>query len=175
MLRLSESIVCSRKLNQLRVNARWLFMIMLTKRGLDDVEFELSYTRITQITGFARTTIWRGIKELEKADLITYDRGGLEQHANRYRINQAWLDYGAKHELGSGVKLKSSATPRRTATWKKLRWQVLSRDEFKCTKCGETKALVAHHLTYERAGHELLEDLVTLCTECHHKEPRLED
>lgn len=53
--------------------------------------------------------------------------------------------------------------------FKRIRHKVLERDGHKCTKCEETSSLHVHHLHYENEGHELLEDLVTLCPSCHRK------
>ncbi len=166
-----KSILFSRKLNQLKVTTRWLFVIMLYKRGAENTEFLFPYQEIQQITGLSTSTIWRCIRELEKADLITYEQGGLEQNPNRYKINQDWLDYVVEHGIESGVDLPLSTNKRNLAEWKKLRWKVLQRDGYKCTKCPNTNCLEIHHLTYERYGKELLADLITLCTDCHRKEP----
>lgn len=54
--------------------------------------------------------------------------------------------------------------------WKKLRKQCFERDDFRCVKCGSAKNLNAHHLNYDNIGKpEELDDLVTLCGECHTK------
>jgi 5-methylcytosine-specific restriction endonuclease McrA len=53
------------------------------------------------------------------------------------------------------------------AYWRIIRQAALERDGRRCACCGSKKRLEVHHLTYERAGHELLEDLVTLCQRCH--------
>ena len=47
--------------------------------------------------------------------------------------------------------------------------RVKARDGHRCTRCGKTKGLQAHHNTYEHRGHELehLGDLTTLCHRCH--------
>ena len=37
----------------------------------------------------------------------------------------------------------------------------------RCEKCGSRDSLHAHHLTYERRGHELPSDLQVLCELCH--------
>jgi hypothetical protein len=52
----------------------------------------------------------------------------------------------------------------------RLRRKVFERDGGQCTSCHSSKYLHVHHLTYERAGSELLSDLVTLCSSCHMKE-----
>ena len=65
--------------------------------------------------------------------------------------------------------------------WKAKRAACLARDEYTCQVCGykkgpgldaigdviEDRQLHAAHLTYARFGHELLEDLVTKCSDCH--------
>lgn len=51
--------------------------------------------------------------------------------------------------------------------WRKLRLKVLARDDYQCQRCGSAKNLRIHHLTYERVGHEALDDLITLCEACH--------
>ena len=49
--------------------------------------------------------------------------------------------------------------------WRNLRAQVLIRDGYVCRHCGED-ANTADHITYERFGHERLEDLVASCEPC---------
>lgn len=39
----------------------------------------------------------------------------------------------------------------------------------RCEVCGSRNDLHAHHLTYERRGHEAPEDLQVLCKDCHAK------
>lgn len=51
--------------------------------------------------------------------------------------------------------------------WKAKRQMVLERDNFRCRKCGTGKNLDVHHITYENIGNEPLDDLVTLCRNCH--------
>lgn len=54
-----------------------------------------------------------------------------------------------------------------SAEWKALRQKVLERDRFQCQTCCSTDDLEVHHRTYDRLFHEDLEDLITLCHECH--------
>lgn len=65
----------------------------------------------------------------------------------------------------------------RTETWKAKRMEVLERDGHKCTgtECRETKRLHIHHLTYKNLGNEPLEDLITLCRNCHKKAHNIKD
>lgn len=55
-----------------------------------------------------------------------------------------------------------------TPEWFHLRRLVLERAGRACERCGKTECeWNVHHLTYERRGHERLEDLVLLCRHCH--------
>ena len=54
-----------------------------------------------------------------------------------------------------------------SAEWIAKRNLVLKRDGFVCKRCGNAKNLAVHHITYANLGHEDLDDLVTLCKDCH--------
>lgn len=54
-----------------------------------------------------------------------------------------------------------------SAEWFEKRDSRLRYDDSKCRTCGSRVNLEVHHITYERLGDELLEDLITLCKECH--------
>lgn len=59
--------------------------------------------------------------------------------------------------------------------WREFRELALDHYGHKCTNCGlEGKSLDVHHLTYERRGCELLEDVTVLCRSCHLKEHETE-
>lgn len=54
--------------------------------------------------------------------------------------------------------------------WEEIRQRRLERDQRRCVDCGSDGSdsrLEVHHLTYERFGHERLDDLQTLCHFCH--------
>ncbi|MDF2530707.1 MAG: hypothetical protein K0Q65_288 [Clostridia bacterium] len=57
----------------------------------------------------------------------------------------------------------------KTYHWELARSAVLKRDENRCADCGKLKdeSLEVHHVTYIRRGKENLEDLMTLCKDCH--------
>ncbi len=57
------------------------------------------------------------------------------------------------------------------AYWKVVRKLVLTRDNYTCVECGCKNFLQVHHRTYEHHRNEInhLEDLETLCRECHEK------
>jgi len=57
--------------------------------------------------------------------------------------------------------------------WKELRQRVFARDGFMCRVSGcYRQAEQVHHLTYERVGYEILDDLVSVCSACHERAHR---
>gem|GEM_PF-2634752 len=65
------------------------------------------------------------------------------------RYNEQYVEY-----------LKSDA-------WWVIREKRLAIDNYLCHKCLTETATQVHHLTYERLGNELPEDLLSLCRTCH--------
>jgi hypothetical protein len=61
-----------------------------------------------------------------------------------------------------------------TSWWRGLRNQALREADYRCRECGTKRDLEVHHLTYERLGDELLDDLEVLCRGCHLGEHRIE-
>lgn len=51
--------------------------------------------------------------------------------------------------------------------WNTKRKSRLAKDNYQCAICGTGKNLSVHHITYERLGSERLDDLITLCKDCH--------
>lgn len=55
--------------------------------------------------------------------------------------------------------------------WATTRSQKLEEADYECQRCGDSGVpLEVHHLTYDRLGHEWLEDLLVVCHECHELE-----
>jgi 5-methylcytosine-specific restriction endonuclease McrA len=55
----------------------------------------------------------------------------------------------------------------------RLRMRVLERDRWKCQRCGSSVNLQVHHLQYRgRLGPDALENLISLCSDCHDDEHR---
>lgn len=59
--------------------------------------------------------------------------------------------------------------------WEVKRENRLEIDEYECQKCGSTTNLHVHHLTYENIFEENMEDLLTLCADCHKEEHLIEE
>jgi hypothetical protein len=61
----------------------------------------------------------------------------------------------------------------KTAKWQGSRILVIRRCKGICERCHKWPVVNIHHLTYERVGNELPEDLLGVCSRCHrelHKE-----
>ena len=58
----------------------------------------------------------------------------------------------------------------RSSEWQEKRQERLRIDGFTCKACGTNKDLQVHHLTYDRLSKENMDDLITLCADCHKKE-----
>ena len=52
--------------------------------------------------------------------------------------------------------------------WQKRRLQALKRDGFRCQMCGSGINLRVHHISYDHLSQdEEIDDLITLCDNCH--------
>jgi len=68
------------------------------------------------------------------------------------------------------LMLKEHSKYLKTDTWAGKREYVLKRDNYTCAICNKYGGrLEVHHKTYKRHGNESVNDLVTLCKECHDK------
>ncbi len=57
--------------------------------------------------------------------------------------------------------------------YESLRQQVLRRDAWRCQGCGTMSNLEVHHKEFRsHLGHDSEENLITLCTACHHETHR---
>jgi len=57
-----------------------------------------------------------------------------------------------------------------TPEWRAKRTRKLHQSGWRCSACGGKRDLQVHHVTYERLGCELDEDLRVLCADCHERE-----
>jgi 5-methylcytosine-specific restriction endonuclease McrA len=55
-----------------------------------------------------------------------------------------------------------------TDQWKAIRLKVLKRDNFLCQACLDAPATEVHHLTYNHWKFELMFELLSVCSNCHH-------
>lgn len=62
----------------------------------------------------------------------------------------------------------------RSDEWQQKRQERLQKDGFRCRNCGAVVGLEVHHKNYDNFGAESIEDLATLCKECHDKKTALD-
>lgn len=51
--------------------------------------------------------------------------------------------------------------------WKEKKMKRIEHDKYRCKLCGSGKNLQVHHITYENFPNETIDDLVTVCRNCH--------
>jgi 5-methylcytosine-specific restriction endonuclease McrA len=83
---------------------------------------------------------------------------------NRCELHQAQLT--RREDQRRNLRAKTSG--RTTAAWKKLRVQVLERDDYACLRCGR-RAVSVHIDPRLRGDHRLatVDDCWSLCASCH--------
>ncbi|WP_112874939.1 HNH endonuclease [Paracoccus endophyticus] len=70
-----------------------------------------------------------------------------------------------------------SVKVRQSAQWKRLRWEILKRDGFRCKICGAVGRLEIDHIKPVRNHPELsfgAENLQALCVPCHSRKTQSE-
>jgi two-component system response regulator (stage 0 sporulation protein F) len=90
---------------------------------------------------------------------------------------QLLFDGNKKADLTPGLvyyyplELFTDSKSRNPPDWKERSYKCKQRDQFCCALCGKKRILVAHHVIpkYERGSHSL-QNLITLCAECHDKQ-----
>ncbi len=79
----------------------------------------------------------------------------------------AYLTPNTKEKANQFMSAKEKQTYLQSTEWRTLRNQVFTRDNHTCQSCGSQSSLNCHHIMYDRLGAEELEDLITLCKNCH--------
>ena len=60
-------------------------------------------------------------------------------------------------------------------SYEALKIQVLDRDGWRCQDCGAAKMLEVHHLNpRSKLGQDAMENLITLCVDCHKRRHGIE-
>ena len=72
--------------------------------------------------------------------------------------------------MTSPIGPKSTSLRLDPSSYESLRQQVLRRDGWRCQSCGTMSNLEVHHKEFRsHAGDDLEDNLITLCTACHHE------
>lgn len=61
-----------------------------------------------------------------------------------------------------------------TGKWRAIRRRVLARDHHRCVRCGQDGNQVDHIIPRKRGGDDDLDNLQTLCVECHKRKSSAE-
>jgi hypothetical protein len=98
-----------------------------------------------------------------------------------YNVALAWADLRLRHRAGDAAGaltdwLGARGPDGRSAfyhaylaspEWAARSKRTLTLAGGTCQRCGRARAREAHHLTYERLGHEADADLLAVCVPCH--------
>lgn len=86
--------LCSDELNALKVHARWVYTIILTRLNRDKANikkpYPFTYKELKAVTGFDDRRLAKCLKDLEKADFIEIEHGG-KNNPSEYIPNIKWL------------------------------------------------------------------------------------
>lgn len=107
----------------------------------------------------------------------------FKKYADEIRLEFSYLNYNnwlsnrgsQTTSLWESVKNENYESSRylkysnylKSENWKLKRSEVLKRDKDLCQVCKENKAFEVHHITYENLFKEKLEDLLSVCRNCH--------
>ena len=139
------------------------------------------YNRANEVCVVCGYTNDGGVKKPPKAILDAAPTMDFTVYPNT--IRKAWMANSGFHEASKlyydyqahqralfySLRREEYNKYMRTPEWQEKRRLVRSRSKGLCEQCGGPGKEV-HHLTYDRFGHEHLDDLQMLCTPCHSME-----
>ncbi len=135
----------------------------------------MTYNEHSDLVGLDRQSLGHELRRCEIAQRSSKqdsDVDGIQYYAERQHIIKNMLGGDAMSHIPRDMEkhLRIMPYPQylQTEHWKSLRMQVIERDDWRCQSCHDTTDNPqVHHLTYDRRGKELLEDLITICPSCH--------
>lgn len=102
------------------------------------------------------------ILDKSKGTIVKYIKNGLLRGIKTYK-------WAVREDDVLNFEEKKRKTPRKTNQTQ--RTLALERDDYKCCHCGSTENLEVHHIKHRSdGGTDELDNLITLCAECHMKE-----
>jgi 5-methylcytosine-specific restriction endonuclease McrA len=96
-----------------------------------------------------------------------FNQSRFEEWKTKKREESNGIYEGLKHSNYKNTRVYKYLTYLQSDKWKAKRTLVLIRDHNLCQQCRIEPALDIHHLTYDNLYNEPLEDLQSLCRECH--------
>lgn len=107
-------------------------------------------------------SVCRGVRGVKYLNNVIENGFIIDYGNNVFKVSD-WDNHN------SSIELKKK---RLNYSYRKWRFSVLKRDNFKCKKCGETNNLEAHHINPFCSHEDLRENIdngITLCYSCHKK------
>jgi 5-methylcytosine-specific restriction endonuclease McrA len=112
----------------------------------------------TQVVAEAVDSSPSYVKRFHACDSITMSSSG---NVTRHYDNEA-------HTRGEAPVVLQRESRRSNSLSANIRNAVLDRDGHECLRCGSTEKLQIHHIIpYSRGGKDEMQNLATLCYECH--------
>lgn len=121
----------------------------------------LSKSEASQVCGMALTSAKNQLEELTRRGLVARSGTGVNGSPYRWKVPRPTAKQDYQAYLMS-------------PEWRVNRQPALDRAKGICERCHKAAVRNVHHLTYERVGHELPEDLIALCRSCHKRMHNLE-
>ena len=105
----------------------------------------------------------------ETFDIAYYDKLYTPSFSRKAPIVLGDMDFTlpTKKAGNQFMSAQDKAAYLQSTEWQNLRQLVFSRDNHQCQLCSSPNALNCHHISYENLGSESLDQLVTLCQDCH--------
>lgn len=109
-------------------------------------------------------------------------RKKLRRHYTLEELDQLWSDLIGSRRIFASQEVGAIKDLIRTGAisahagyelyltskhWKRLRYSVLRRDEFRCVLCKSKDKLQIDHVSYGELGEDTVNNLQTLCWHCH--------
>lgn len=103
---------------------------------------------------------------LQKLRIIEFE---YKKHSPRSKNTIPINDGNIYKTLGNPETFKEYNRYIHSNNWKDIRNARLQKDNNRCRNCGSVLNLQVHHKNYNSFGNENINDIITLCDECHNK------
>lgn len=127
------------------------------------LNWHFSYSRCSEYSEYTEEQIdlfYRAIERKTFWNIFNiYSEEKIEEIKNNCIDSQREIDNRKSYKYRRKIGFNST-----------LKEQCKKRDKYKCTKCSSPENLIVHHLIeVSKGGENLLENLTTLCRDCHKK------
>jgi AAA domain/HNH endonuclease len=132
---------------------------------------ELTTAELLALDGGGERALRDRLRELERLELVARRGRGVKGDPVRWRRAGAPAAAQAPPEAIRAIRDDPAYVAYlNSPAWAGRRLEALRRAGGRCQRCGDgTPAAEVHHLTYERIGAELPDDLEAVCAPCHRR------